>query len=122
MRLPSFRRRRPRPRSRARLHSTLPVSLRWRLTAWVAGVMLVSAAVVFLVVYQDTGAQLESEIDRDISGDTTQMAQSLQSLNRESPARISAAAKRYVLTSPYNATSTLVFVLMRVSATTSNHP
>jgi hypothetical protein len=43
--------------------------------------MVLSAAVVFFVVYQDTGTQLESQIDRDISGDTGQLLQSLQSLH-----------------------------------------
>src|ERR1700750_3373804 len=122
MRLPSFRRRRARRRSRGWLQSTLPVSLRWRLTAWVAGVMLVSAAVFFLVVYQDTGTQLESEIDRDISGDTAQLIQSLQPLKGRSPAVISAAAKRYVVARPDPATSTVLFVLIPGVATASNHP
>ena len=44
--------------------------------------MVVSAAVVFLVVYQDTGVQLKSEIDRDISGDTSQLLQSLAAVER----------------------------------------
>jgi glycosyltransferase involved in cell wall biosynthesis len=41
----------------------LPVSLRWRLTTWVAAVMLISAAVTFVVIYEDTGAELRSSID-----------------------------------------------------------
>ena len=45
----------------------LPAGLRWRLTAWVAAVMVISAAAVFVVVYQDTGRQLRSQIDRNIS-------------------------------------------------------
>jgi two-component system OmpR family sensor kinase len=95
--------------------------MRWRLTAWVAGVMVLSAAVVFFVVYQDTGTQLESQIDRDISGDTGQLLQSLQPLHGASAARITAAANRYVLAQPYNATSTLLFVLMPGVGTVSNH-
>ena len=84
--------------------------------------MLVSAAVVFLVVYQDTGSQLEGEIDRDISGDTSQLIQSLQPLKGQSPSRISAAATRYVRAQHYTATSTLLFMLMPGVATASNHP
>ncbi|HYB28493.1 MAG TPA: HAMP domain-containing sensor histidine kinase [Solirubrobacteraceae bacterium] len=84
--------------------------------------MLVSAAVVFLVVYQDTGTQLESQIDRDISGDTRQLLQSMQSLHGQTPARIRAAATRYVLAQPYTADSTLFFVLMPGVGTASNHP
>ncbi|HUA47354.1 MAG TPA: HAMP domain-containing sensor histidine kinase [Solirubrobacteraceae bacterium] len=92
------------------------------MTAWVAGVMVVSAAVVFLVVYQDTGTQLKSQIDRDISGDTRQLLQSMQSLHGQTRARIRAAATRYVLAQPYTADSTLFFVLMPGVGTTSNHP
>jgi len=84
--------------------------------------MLVSAAVVFFVVYQDTGTQLEGEIDRDISGDTSQLIQSLQTLKGDRPDVISAAAKRYVLAQPYTATSTLFFVLIPGVGTASNHP
>jgi two-component system, OmpR family, sensor kinase len=92
------------------------------LTAWVAGVLLVSAAVVFLVVYQDTGSQLEGQIDRDLSGDTSQMVQSLQTLHGRSPARIRAAAIDYVRGQSYTATSTVLFVLMPGVGTASNHP
>ena len=100
----------------------LPAGLRWRLTAWVAGVMVVSAAVVFLVVYQDTGSQLEGQTDRDVSGDTIQLTQSLRSLRGEAPARIRAGATRYVLAQPYTADSTLFFVLIPGSGAVSNHP
>ena len=83
--------------------------------------MVVSAAVVFLVVYQDTGTQLQGQIDHDITGDTIQLLQSLEALNgRASPNR--AAAARYVRAQPYNATSTLLFVLMPGRPRVSNHP
>ncbi len=122
MRAASARSRRSRIAARERLRSAVPTGLRWRLTAWVAGVMLVSAVVVFLVVYQDTGSQLKSEIDRDISGDTAQLLQSLQPLRAQDTSLIRAAATRYVRGQPYSATSTLLFVLMPGVGTTSNHP
>jgi two-component system, OmpR family, sensor kinase len=84
--------------------------------------MVVSAAVVFLVVYQDTGAQLVSEIDRDITGDTSALLHSLQAVSGRSADRIRAAATRYVLAQPYTASSTLLFVLMPGVGTASNHP
>jgi two-component system, OmpR family, sensor kinase len=92
------------------------------LTAWVAGVMIVSAAVVFLVVYQDTGVQLRSQIDRDISGDTTQLLQTLHSFGGADQERFAAAATRYVRAQPYTATSTVLLVLMPNGQTASNHP
>ena len=84
--------------------------------------MILSSAVVFLVVYQDTGTQLRSEIDRDISGDTSQLLQSLNAVSAPTPERITAEATRYVLAQPYNASSTLLFVLMPGGGATSNHP
>jgi two-component system, OmpR family, sensor kinase len=84
--------------------------------------MLVSALVVFFVVYQDTGSQLQGEIDRDIKADTSQLLQSLQGLRGQTPARISAAAAGYVRGQSYTATSTLLFVLMPGVGTASNHP
>src|SRR3984885_583273 len=106
----------------ARLESALPAGLRWRLTAWVAAVMVVSAAVVFFVVYHDTGSQLVSQTDRDVSGDTIQLIQSLRSSRGESLRRIRAGATRYVLAQPYTADSTLFFVLIPGSPAISNHP
>ncbi|MGI8430497.1 MAG: sensor histidine kinase [Solirubrobacteraceae bacterium] len=95
--------------------------LRWRLTAWVAGVMLVSVAVIFVVVYNDTGTELRNQIDRNIAGDTSQLAQSLRPLSSPSPPQVAAAARRYVSAQPYTATSTLLFVLVPGQPTASNH-
>jgi signal transduction histidine kinase len=99
----------------------LPAGLRWRLTAWVAGVMLVSAVAVFVAVYQDTGTQLRSQIDRNLASDTSEVAQSLLPFTGDTPAHISAAASRYVRAQPYTASSTLLFVLVPGGATASNH-
>ena len=84
--------------------------------------MVVSAAVVFLVVYQDTGVQLRSQIDRDITGDTTQLLQSLHSFGGGNQRDFAAAATNYVRAQPYTATSTVLFVLMPKGETASNHP
>ncbi|HEY2161395.1 MAG TPA: HAMP domain-containing sensor histidine kinase [Solirubrobacteraceae bacterium] len=105
-----------------RLAAALPAGLRWRLTAWVAGVMIVSAAAVFVVVYKDTGTQLRSQIDRNITADTHELAQALRPYRGASPAAISAAATRYMRAQPYTASSTLLFVLAGGAATVSNHP
>jgi two-component system, OmpR family, sensor kinase len=103
------------------ISALLPAGLRWRLTAWVAAVMLVSAAAVFVVVYQDTGTQIRSQIDRDITGDVVQLAQALRPAAGERASRISAVASRYLQAQPYTATSTLLFVLIPGAPTSSNH-
>jgi signal transduction histidine kinase len=100
----------------------LPAGLRWRLMAWVAGVMLVSAAAVFIVVYRDTGSQISGQIDRDITGDVGQLAQALRPVAGQAPDLIAAAATRYVRAQPYTASSTLLFVLVPGATTASNHP
>ena len=105
---------------RTRLPST--GSLRWRLTGWVAGVLLVSAAVMFVVVYHHAGDQLRAQIDRDVTGDTSQLTQSLVALAGETPRQIATAAGRYVHGQPFRATSTLLFVLVPGAGTVSNHP
>jgi signal transduction histidine kinase len=105
---------------RSRLPSTS--SLRWRLTAWVAAVLLVSAAVVFVVVYRDTGDQLRTQIDRDIMGDVGQLKQSLAPLAGDTPGQVTLAAQRYVRSQPFSSTSTLMFVLVPGAGTASNHP
>ena len=97
-------------------------SLRWRLTAWVAGVLLVSAAVMFVVVYRDTGAQLRGQIDHDTRGDIAQFRQALAPLAGQSAGQIALAAGRYVHAQPFRATSTLLFVLVPGAGTVSNHP
>ena len=106
------------PRIRARL----PTGLRWRLTAWVAGVMLVSVAAIFVVVYDNTGSQLRSQIDRDLMGDTSLLAQSLRPRAGQSAAQVAAAAAAYARAQPYSATSTLLFVLAPGASAASNHP
>jgi len=50
------------------------------------------AAAVFVVVYESTGSQLRTQIDRDLSGDAAQLSQSLSPLTGRSSAVVSAAA------------------------------
>ncbi|MDQ2758939.1 MAG: HAMP domain-containing histidine kinase [Actinomycetota bacterium] len=103
------------------IRARAPAGLRWRLTAWVAAVMLVSVAVIFVAVYDYTGTQLRSEIDRDLAGDTSQLLQSLNALQDRGASQITAAAARYVRAQPYSATSILLFVLVSGEPVASNH-
>ena len=106
------------------MRSRLPRArgLRWRLTVWVAGVLLTSAAVMFVVVYRGTGDQLRGEINRDITGDASQLQQSLVMLAGDAPRQVALAAGRYVHAQPFSGTSTLLFVIVPGAGTTSNHP
>ncbi|MFL5823917.1 MAG: ATP-binding protein [Solirubrobacteraceae bacterium] len=96
--------------------------LRWRLTAWVAAMMLIAFGAIFFVVYRDTGSQVHSQINRDITGDVSQLALALRRQAGGSPAQVSAAATRYARAQPYSAGSTLLFALVPGAPTASNHP
>ncbi len=98
-----------------------PGSLRWRLTAFVAAVMLASAALAFVVVYLETGDRLQAEIDHDLQGDVSQLHATLIPFAGRSPEVVNAHAQSYVGEQPYTASSTLLFVLMRGYAPVSNH-
>jgi signal transduction histidine kinase len=100
----------------------VPASLRWRLTFWVAALLILSAAAVFAVIYADTGGELRRQVDRDLAGDTSQLAQALRPSAGQDAHRISQIATRYMQGQPYTATSTLLFVLVPGQPTASNHP
>jgi two-component system, OmpR family, sensor kinase len=115
------------PPSRERLPGAtvrrwLPQGLRLRLTGWVAAVLLVSVAVIFFVVYNDTGTELRAEIDRDVAGDTNQLAQALRPLAGSDARTVSVDAQRYVGAQPFGSTSTLLFVLTPHAGAAFNHP
>jgi two-component system OmpR family sensor kinase len=96
--------------------------VRWRLVAWVTGVVVVVAAIVFVVVYENTGAQLRGQIDHDVAGDASQLAQAMRTLDSHDPAKLLAAAGRYVRAQPFAGAPALVFVSIPGSGTVSNHP
>ncbi len=84
--------------------------------------MLASAAAVFVVVYVNTGTQLQHEIDRDLADDTVQLEHELEPLAGGSAQQLDAGAQRFVRGQPYTATSTLFFVLVPGEPSASNHP
>ncbi len=84
--------------------------------------MVASAAAVFVVVYINTGTQLQREIDRDLADDTAQLEHGLSPFAGASVQRIAAEAGRFVRGQPFTATSTLFFVLVPGEPSASNHP
>lgn len=104
------------------LRAALPASFRWRLAAWVAVLLLFCAAVVFVVVYEAAGSELRRQIDRDLAGDTAQIAQAFRAAGSKDAGQIAGVASRYMRAQPYTATSTLLFVLIPGHPPASNHP
>jgi two-component system, OmpR family, sensor kinase len=102
------------------LDTRLP--LRWRLTGWVACLMIVAVAAIFLVVYEDTGSHLGTQINRDITVESSQLSQSVRAFHGHTPRAIATAAESYLAEDPYSATATLLFVLTPGAPAASNHP
>jgi signal transduction histidine kinase len=105
-----------------RIRRLLPQSIRWRLTIWVAAVILASAAVTFVFVYSNTGTQLRAQVDRDLRAETSELVQFLRPHRRQGADAVWMASQRYLRGQTYNAISTLLFVLVSGGRTASNHP
>jgi two-component system, OmpR family, sensor kinase len=98
------------------------LGLRWRLAGWVAVVTLACTGVAFVAVYRGTGTQLRHQMDQEIAGDSGELAHSVALAHSSSPARLAAAARRYIADQPFAASSTLLFVVVPGPGTTSNRP
>jgi two-component system, OmpR family, sensor kinase len=101
---------------------TTRTSVRWRLVAWVTGVLLAVSAVTFVVVYEQTGNELRAEIDQDVAGDIAQLSQAVQSLHASSPEALLARLGTYMRAQRFSATSSLLFASIPGHGSTSNPP
>ncbi len=97
-------------------------SLRWRLVAWVVAVMIAGFAIVFVVVYEQTGSQLRARIEEDARSDVAQLSQTVRALHLASPAVLLADMRRYLRAQPYNGRASLLFAVVPGAGTASNHP
>ncbi len=104
------------------LRRLVPGGLRWRLAAWVALVVLASSALTFAIVYSDTGTELRSQIDHEITGDAGELAQAVLSSRSSTPAAVARRATGYIRAQPFKASSTLLFVIVPGAPTSSNRP
>ncbi|MGZ4323074.1 MAG: hypothetical protein ACXVHJ_13565, partial [Solirubrobacteraceae bacterium] len=77
-------------------------SMRVRLMAWVAAVIVVCMAVTFLVVYDATGSRLRSEIDGDLHASAVDFAHALSAQRGATPDALLASARGYATAQPYN--------------------
>lgn len=100
----------------------LPSGMRWRLTAWVALVMMFSFAVTVFAVYHGTGTQIRRDIDHEIQGDLAEFSQALRATPAPSPAKLERVASSYVTTQPFSATSTLLLAQIPGQPITTNQP
>jgi signal transduction histidine kinase len=98
------------------------VGLRWRLVAWVTAAMLCLCAIVFVVVYRQTGSQLQSQIAQDTRGDVTELTQTLRTLRPHGSGELARRLRRYIDSQPYSDASALLFAVVPRHGTISNHP
>ena len=97
-------------------------SMRARLMAWVAAVIVVCMAVTFLVVYDATGSRLRSEIDSDLHGSAIDFARALSPQRGVTAKALLKSARGYATAQPYNQASTLLLALIPGVGSASNHP
>jgi two-component system OmpR family sensor kinase len=98
------------------------LSVRWRLVAWVTGVLVAASAVIFVVVYEQTGSELRTQIDHDVAGDVSQLSQAVRALRSQSPNALLADVGSYLRAQPFRGTSSLLFAVIPGLGTVSNHP
>ena len=105
-------------------------SVRWRLVAWVTGVLLAVVAVIFVVVYEQTGTELRAEVDQDVAGDLSQLSQAVKGIRGpptgarppSSPEDLLAQIGVYLRGQPFSASSSLLFAAIPGHGSTSSPP
>jgi two-component system OmpR family sensor kinase len=97
-----------------------PSGLRWRLTAWVAMVMLFAFAVTVFAVYNGTGSQIRRDVDGELRGDMSEFASSLAGASTS--AAVAKRVSTYVTSQPFAASSTLLFATLPRSGVLTNQP
>ncbi|HUH79759.1 MAG TPA: ATP-binding protein [Solirubrobacteraceae bacterium] len=99
-----------------------PRGLRWRLAASFTLVMVLCLGVAFVAVYRGTGTQAGQQIDRELSADAAELAHNLHAADPRSYGELAGAAKAYLRTQPFSASSRLLFVVVPGQPTVSNSP
>ena len=97
-------------------------SLRWRLVAWVTGVLLVACAALFVVIYEQTSSELRSQIDADVGGDVSQLSQAVRTIRPDPGHALVTDVRDYLRAQQFTGTSSLLFAVVPGAGTVSNHP
>jgi two-component system, OmpR family, sensor kinase len=97
-------------------------SLRWRLTALIAAVMVLSVGATYIAVYRGTGSQLRDQIDRELRADAEAFARGGVPPGATTPAAVERAASAYILRQPFRASARLLVVTLPGQRPISNEP
>jgi signal transduction histidine kinase len=102
------------------LRVPVPSGVRWRLTAWVAIVMLFALGVTAFAVYNGTGSQIRRDVDGELRGDMSEFVRALHGAG--TPAQAGRLASSYLTGQPFAATSTLLFATLPGTRVVTNQP
>jgi heavy metal sensor kinase len=97
-------------------------SLRWRLTALIGAVVVLSVGATYLAVYRGTGAQLRTQIDRELKADAETFSRAGVPAGNLTPALVQAAARHYITSQPFRASSRLLVITAPGRPPLSNEP
>ncbi len=96
------------------------IGLRGRLALSIAAIVIAAFAVTFYAVYETTGAQLRSRIDRDLRGENDGLAARLA--RAPNAAALASAARRYIQAQPFGPSARLLIVSAPGGAAITNEP
>jgi two-component system, OmpR family, sensor kinase len=97
-------------------------SLRWRLTALIGAVVVLSVGATFVAVYRGTGTQLRNQIDRELRADAQAFARGGVPPGAPAGPDVERAARTYISSQPFRGSSRLLIVELPGRPPLSNEP
>ena len=97
-------------------------SLRWRLTALIGAVVVLSVGATYFAVYRGVGTQLRDQIDRELRADAEAFGRAGIPPGTPTPAAAADTARRYIASQPFRASSRLLIVTLPGRPPLSNEP
>ena len=97
-------------------------SLRWRLTALIGAVVVLSVGAIFVAVYRGTGTQLRNQIDRELRADADAFGHAGVPAGAPVGPEVERAARGYISSQPFRASSRLLIVVLPGRPPLSNEP
>ncbi len=98
-------------------------SLRWRLTALIGAVVVLSVGATYFAVYRGVGGQLRDQIDRELRADADAFGRAGVPAGRlPIPRQPRTSARRYIASQPFRASSRLLIVTLPGRPPLSNEP
>jgi signal transduction histidine kinase len=98
------------------------VSLRWRLAAAIAAILILAVGITFVAIYRGTGAQLRGQIDRALRADVTAFVNGGVPRSAAGPRAVEAAGRRYVTAQPFQASARLLVERVTGGGIVTNQP